>query len=194
MPDKTKLNQPHQTTEKPERFFLTGYMGAGKTTVGKLLAKHLGYGFIDTDKELTQRHGKSMSQLFEAIGEAAFRHAECELIRELSTERHLVISTGGGTLVHDDPLHIAKESGTLIYLKAPVDVLFERVIFSPKDRPMLDVPHAEEVFTERFHLREPYYLQAHIHVDADRRHPERVIQQILKQLSDPPTHTPPNPT
>jgi shikimate kinase len=186
MPDNTPNTEPAQLPSSlPERFFFTGYMGAGKTTVGRMLARHIGFQFIDTDKELTKRHGKSMTQLFETLGEQAFREAELNLIQELSTARRLVISTGGGTLVRDEPLHVAKSSGTIIYLKAPVEVLFERVIFSPKDRPMLDVPNAEEVFTERFKAREPFYRQAHIHVDADRRHPERVINQILKQINPP---------
>lgn len=167
----------------PARFYLTGYMGAGKTTVGKILARSIHYQFIDTDRELVKRFKKPMRRIFSEEGEAAFRQAELDLIYELGQEEGLVISTGGGTLVRDNTLKAALETGTLIYLKAPVDVLFERVIFSPKDRPMIDVPNAEQVFTDRFKQREPYYIQAHIHVDSDRKHPQRVIEQILEKAS-----------
>lgn len=182
------LNQPPDISvnipdQLPPRFYLTGYMGAGKTTVGKILARAIGYQFLDTDRELVKRFEKPMRRIFTENGEREFRQAELNLIEELGQRDKLVISTGGGTLVRDDTLQAALATGTLIYLKAPVEVLFERVIFSPKDRPMIDVPNAEQVFTDRFKTREPYYLQAHIHVNSDRKRPERVIEQILEQAT-----------
>jgi shikimate kinase len=165
------------------RVWLTGYMGAGKTTVGKHLAKHLGWAFMDTDRELMRRYNKTMSQIFVDHGETAFRQAELDLLKEYSARPHWVISTGGGTLVHQEPLDVALKNGLVVYLKAPVELLFERVIFSPKDRPMIDVPNAEQVFTDRFKQREPFYLQSHVSVPTGQGKPQQVVAAIIEALN-----------
>ncbi|MFN8615277.1 MAG: shikimate kinase [Vampirovibrionales bacterium] len=165
------------------RIWLTGYMGAGKSTVGKHLARQLGWGFTDTDRELTSRYNKPMSQIFADHGEAAFRQAELELLKQLATSQRRVISTGGGTLVRQEAMAVALASGVVVYLKAPVELLFERVIYSPKDRPMIDVPDAEAMFVQRFREREPFYLQAHVSVPTGQGKPHAVVEAIAQALS-----------
>ncbi len=168
------------------RLFLTGYMGAGKSTIGRLLASQLGYRFVDTDKALVQRFEKSISQIFAdpSLGEDGFREAETRLVQELATETKMVISTGGGTLVRKDTFEPAHTHGTIIYLKAPVEELFERVIFSPKDRPMVNVPNAEEKFQQRFKEREPYYNRSHLIIETGAgRTTEDVVREIMERLN-----------
>lgn len=158
-------------------------MGAGKSTVGRHLAKALGYRFIDTDRELVKRFGKEVTRIFNDDGEAAFRDAEEALLQEFSDAQYgWVISTGGGTLTNQARIDLAKSLGKIVYLEADVGLLFERVIFSPKDRPMINVPNAEEVFRERFAQREPFYTQADITVHSDERKPHAVVANILTAL------------
>lgn len=161
---------------------LTGYMGAGKSTVGRVLAKKLGYAFRDTDRVLTRHFGKSITQVFKEEGEAAFRSAELEVVDMLTKRNKIVISAGGGTLVRDDTFNIAKAHGLLIYLRLPLEDLYERVIFSPKDRPMIDVPDAEKVFKERFAQRQPYYEKSHIIVDTRNRPTGQVVDEIIGRV------------
>ncbi len=183
-PTQPPTNTPANTAAvpAPPRLVLTGYMGAGKSTVGRKLAYRLGYRFMDTDRELIKRYGKSMTQIFKEDGEAAFRQAEYDVLAEWATQPGWVISTGGGTLTRQPMVDLAKTMGCVVYLQADVAMLFERVIFSPKDRPMIDVPNAEQVFTERFKAREPFYTQAHLTVTSDGHRPQRVVDAIIDGL------------
>ncbi len=172
-------------TESPDRairLYLTGYMGAGKSTIGRALAENLSYKFIDTDRQLVLHFRRPISEIFRHHGEAAFREAELSCLKTLSHQERVVISTGGGTLTRDETMQVAKQSGLVIYLEAPVDVLYERVIFSPKDRPMIDVPDPEAVFRERFLRREPYYLQADMHINCAHKSPKQVALDIIEAL------------
>jgi shikimate kinase len=165
------------------RLYLTGFMGAGKSTIGKLLAKQIGYRFYDTDHLVMKGFGKPVSRIFAENGEEAFRRAEILVLNELVRRERSVISTGGGTLVRDEAFNIARRSGTLVYLRAPVSSLYERVIFSPKDRPVVDVPDTESIFLQRFEERRHYYEQADITVDTIDRRPADVVQEIMQKLN-----------
>jgi len=181
-----------QRLKQHSRIWLTGYMGAGKSTVGKHLAKHLGWAFMDTDRELMRRYNKTMSQIFADHGEEAFRIAELDLLKEYAARPNWVVSTGGGTLVRQEPLDVALKNGLVVYLKAPVELLFERVIFSPKDRPMIDVPNAEQVFADRFKQREPFYLQSHLSVPTGQGKPQQVVAAIMEALVSAPLDSAPS--
>lgn len=174
----------------PNIIFLTGYMGAGKSTVGRLLAKTLGYQFIDTDKQLTTEYDLSMTEIFKQHGEPAFRKAELELLERLSKQNKIVISVGGGTLVREETWTVAANTGIIVYLQAPVGLLFERVIFSPKDRPMINVPNAEAQFKKRFAEREPFYKRSHYTVASSVSHPEGVVEEIMVNIEEDKHHEP----
>ena len=165
------------------RLYLTGFMGAGKSTIGKLLAKQIGYRFYDTDHLVMKGFRKPVSQIFVENGEEAFRRAESLVLQTLAQRERCVISTGGGTLVRDETFNIARQTGTLLYLRAPVSSLYERVIFSPKDRTMVDVPDTESVFLQRFEERRHYYERADVTVDTHQRQPGDVVHEILQKLS-----------
>lgn len=172
-----------QSTErKTNLVFLTGYMGAGKSTIGKKLAKALGYRFVDTDKALEKQYKLGMSEIFSQFGEPHFREEENRLIEKLSGASNMVVSAGGGTLCRVDTFYAAQRSGLLVYLMAPVDTLFERVIFSQKDRPMIDQPDAQEKFRERFARREKYYNYADFKVSTHERPSQEVVEEIQAWL------------
>jgi shikimate kinase len=157
-------------------------MGAGKSTIGKILAHRIGYRFYDTDHLVMKGFKKPVSRIFEENGEEAFRNAEIMVLQELARRNRVVVSTGGGTLVRDNTFQIARFSGKLIYLRAPVSALYERVLFSPKDRPVVDVPDTESAFLQRFEERRIYYEQADFTVDTIDRRPDDVVQDIIAGL------------
>ena len=176
--------RPRELTERRPypRLYLTGFMGAGKSTIGKILAQRIGYRFHDTDYLVMRGFRKPVSRIFQENGEEAFRRAEILVLQELAHRNRVVVSTGGGTLARDDAFNIARASGQLIYLRAPVEDLYERVIFSPKDRPIVDVPDTESVFWARFEQRQPYYERADLTVDTVNRGPDNVVTEIIRGL------------
>jgi shikimate kinase len=178
-------SDPNFNIGKPNntRLYLTGFMGAGKSTIGKMLAQRIGYRFYDTDHLVMRGFGKPVSRVFEENGEEAFRKAEMLVLQELAGRTKVVVSTGGGTLVRDETFRLARETGMLIYLRAPVSDLDERVIFSPKDRPVVDVPEDERLFHERFEERRRYYERSDLTVDTINRKPDDVVREIIAGLS-----------
>lgn len=178
-------SDPNSNDSQPSstRLYLTGFMGAGKSTIGKMLAQRIGYRFYDTDHLVMRGFGKPVSRIFEENGEESFRKAEMLVLKELAGRSKVVVSTGGGTLVRDEPFRLARETGMLIYLRAPVSDLYERVIFSPKDRPVVDVPEDERLFHERFEERRQYYERSDLTVDTINRKPDDVVREIIDGLS-----------
>lgn len=165
-------------------------MGAGKSTIGQYLARRLRYAFLDTDRLLVKRFEAPIREIFEQQGEAAFRAAELALLGELSQTSKTVIATGGGALARAEAWEALGARARVVYLYAPPEVLFERVIFSPRERPMIDVPDAEARFHERFAQREPFYQRAHLRVRTDARKPEAVAAEIAEALANWPEDQP----
>lgn len=149
-----------------ENIFLSGFMGSGKTTLGKKLAQLLRINFVDLDKYIEQKCNKSISQLFIQEGEEAFRIIEQQcLIEVLNNHQRSVISLGGGTVCFFDNLDKVKQSGLLIYLQLPAKVLAERIKKSKTIRPLLQNLKADELITTidtKLKNRQSFYEQAHI--------------------------------
>jgi shikimate kinase len=173
---------PVVTSVYPTRIVLTGYMGAGKSTVGRRLAAAIGSRFVDTDSWLVRQQNQSISQLFETLGEASFRDLESDALRTVLAFQPIVIATGGGTLANADNLALALEKAVVIYLKASVEHLYDRVIFSPKERPIVNMENSEAVFKQRFEQREIFYNQAPLSVMTEGNNVSLVVQNILEQL------------
>ncbi len=169
-------------------------MGAGKSTIGKLLATALGHRFYDTDQMLVKGFGRSISEIFKQLGEESFRKAETQVVAELCKRQNVVVSTGGGTLVREETMGLALSHGIVVYLKAPVEVLYERVIFSPKDRPILSEPETEHLFRERYDAREQFYSRAPITVFTHDRNRDEVVNEIQQKLTALITHDSHTPT
>ncbi len=153
--------------------YLTGFMGAGKSTVGPILANTLGWDYFDLDKVIEERLGKKIKQIFEDSGEPFFRKVESEVLKELSQNKNIIISLGGGTIVNNNNLSVIRDTGKIIYLKASVESIYKRLAFK-RDRPNLII-EGEEFSKEKliqkinnlFLTREKFYNQADITINTD---------------------------
>jgi shikimate kinase len=137
---------------------LVGMMGSGKTTMGRVLAKHLGKTFVDSDEDIIRRTGVTIPHIFDVEGETGFRQREAVALRELLRRENMVLATGGGAVLDEQNRTMLQQSGIVIYLKASVHDLWQRTRHD-RNRPLLqtDNPHAK--LTELFQLRDPLYRQ-----------------------------------
>lgn len=153
-----------------ENIILTGYMGSGKTTIGKSVAKLTGYTFVDTDKLIVEQEGRSISEIFDTDGEQAFRHMETELLKKLiaDSKSHLVVSTGGGMPVREENRKLLSELGRVVYLKASPEIIYNR-IKDDNTRPLLQCENPQVRIEEMLAAREPLYEEgASVIVDTGR--------------------------
>ncbi len=163
--------------------FLIGMPGAGKTTVGKTLAKLLALRFVDADKELVAKMGVSIATIFEIEGEAGFRVREAELVSHLVRERGIILATGGGAILDPANRAILREHGAVVYLQASLTELRERTRRDTK-RPLLQGDDPEAVLSALLKVREPLYSEAaHIVVNASRDNIGTLAEQIIDELT-----------
>ncbi len=141
-----------------QRIFLVGPMGAGKTTVGRQLARLLGRTFLDLDAEIEVRTGADISWIFDVEGEAGFRKRESAMLAELAAKENAVIATGGGVVLAPDNRAVLKASGMVIYLAVPLAALYERTSRDSK-RPLLQVADRRDAISKLLTERAPLYRQ-----------------------------------
>jgi len=143
--------------------FLIGFMGCGKTTLGKKLARKLNYSFVDLDELIEKEVGCSISKIFQNEGEEAFREKEKNTLHTLTKKQNLVVSTGGGTPCFFNNLEFMNRSGITIYLKMTEGLLLSRLMQSENKRPLLKNKTEKELknyISELLAKREPYYTMA----------------------------------
>jgi shikimate kinase len=163
----------------PESIILTGPMGSGKTSVGRLLARRLGYQFQDLDALIVEQAGKSINRIFADDGEAAFRDRETALLSTLAGKQGMVLATGGGVVIREGNRRLLHASGLVVNLVATVDVLVSRLA-QANDRPLLKGDEALDVKIERIMTeREPFYADADIRIDTTGKTLEDVAAEIL---------------
>ena len=153
------------------RIFLTGYMGAGKTTLGRALAAEMGIPFIDLDHYIEKRHCKTIAQLFAEKGEEGFREIERRMLHEVGECEDVIISTGGGTPCFFDNIEYMNAQGTTVYLDVPVERLHIRLSIAKAKRPLIKDKNDEELMafiTEQLAKRAPHYCKAQYSFRADR--------------------------
>ncbi len=160
-------------------------MGAGKTTVGRILAGRLGYTYCDADKVIEAQSGKTINAIFSEHGEEYFRELESRTLESLSRKEKQVIATGGGAVMRDTNWEAMKRGGITVYLRAPVDVIWQRVRHS-RSRPLLQVADPVGTIRELLEKRTPYYERADITVDTENLSVEDVASQIIAKLGIPP--------
>ena len=144
--------------------FLVGFMGSGKSTVGQRLSGRLGYSFIDMDQRLEAEHGMTINEIFEKLGEKAFREMENHLLEEMFSLQDTVISTGGGLPCTGNNMDLINEKGVSIYLRMEPEALLHRLSRGKRRRPLIRDLSREELETfirEKLREREPVYLKAH---------------------------------
>ncbi len=161
---------------------LYGFMGVGKSTVGRLLAEELGYVFIDMDKVIEQKMGISISEIFRRYGELRFRELESDLVKELAGEDSVVIACGGGAVLDPDNVEALTTSSRLIYLTATLPEIIERTS-KDRSRPLLNVLDPEKKIANLIEQRRPVYERyATVTVDTTDLTPLEVVDEILEAL------------
>ena len=169
------------------RIFLTGYMGAGKTTLGKAFAHELKVPFIDLDWYIEERYHKSRRELFAERGEAAFRELERNMLHEVAEFEDVVISTGGGTPCFFDNIEYMNAHGQTVFLDVHPDVLFRRLRVATQQRPILQGKTDEELRTficEALAKRAPHYDKATYRFDGSRLESRKQIAESVQCLRD----------
>lgn len=167
----------------PDNIFLIGLMGAGKSTVGRILARRLGKRFVDTDHEIEKRNGVTIPVIFEIEGEEGFRRREQELLADLAQEKDLVLSTGGGIVLKPENREVLRNHGFVVYLNARPELLAERTKHD-RTRPLLNVEDPLTRLRELHAVRDPLYREvAHAVVETGRGAPQQVVQAILGEIS-----------
>lgn len=166
-------------------FILTGFMGTGKTTVGQLLAQQLDYSFIDTDQEIEQQAGQTVSEIFRTRSEAVFRQMETKLVNKLCRQQGLVIATGGGLVMNRKNVERLASTGQIICLTASVDAILERVQRQGGQRPLLNDPDPRNKILALKQEREAVYAQFP-QLDTTGKKPSELIKEILQLSSHRP--------
>jgi 3-dehydroquinate synthase len=165
-----------------QNVFLVGLMGAGKTTIGRILARKLGLKFIDSDHEIEARTGASIPWIFEIEGETSFRRREADVIRDLCGQEGLVLATGGGAILNADSRALLKSRGTVVYLRATVNSILQRTAHD-KNRPLLQTADPRKKLEELMAVRDPLYTEiADLVIDTGRPNVQSMVQTILTQL------------
>ena len=168
----------------PGSLFLVGPMGAGKSTIGRQLAKQLGLDFHDSDHEIEGRTGVDIPLIFEIEGEAGFRKREKTVIDELTRLPGIVLATGGGAILDRDNRKYLSERGRVIYLHTSVNQQLKRTA-RDRNRPLLQTENPRERLIGLMEVREPLYREiADLIINTDGKHVRNVVREILQLLED----------
>ena len=165
-----------------KNIILTGFMATGKSSVGKALASHLGYDFVDTDMLIESRTGMTVAELFEEKGEAAFRKMEAELARELADKSGLVIATGGRFMLDGDNAAVLGKTGPVFCLVATPEEILKRVENERHVRPLLQGPNPLGKIVELLQQRKEGYGRFHQFVTSEKT-PETVAEELIEIIT-----------
>ncbi len=161
--------------------YLIGMMGCGKSTIGPVLAKQIGYGFLDTDTSIERLTKQSIREIFAAGGEAEFRSIESQVLSEVSAYTKLVVATGGGIAVKQENWGYLRQ-GLVVWLDVAEDVLWQRLVVD-KTRPLLQDPNPQAKFKEILASRRSRYAEADLKISiAQERSPTDVVAEILQMI------------
>jgi shikimate kinase len=161
---------------------LTGFMGTGKTAVGKELSRLLSMRFIDIDHEIESAEAMPVRDVFSRKGEAYFRRREAETIRKFSSERGVIIATGGGAVLNEDNLEALRKSGIIFCLTAHPETIHTRTSIN-EDRPLLQGSDRRKIITELLGKRRLLYEKAGIMIDTENKTPLQIAEEIIGAIS-----------
>ena len=162
------------------KIVLTGFMGAGKSATGKILARQLNLEFIDTDSIIKERTGQSIKEIFQLQGEPFFRYLEKTVVAEVARKDGVVIAAGGGVILDPANRRNLKKNGIVIFLMVSPDEIRKRVA-GDASRPLLNTSQKETI-KNLLSQRLPFYRKADICVDTDNKTPQAVAQEIIERL------------
>ncbi|MBI5047329.1 MAG: shikimate kinase [Deltaproteobacteria bacterium] len=160
---------------------LTGFMGTGKSSVGRRLAKELNLKFIDTDDLIEKEAGIDINEIFTKFGEGYFRLLESKVVHEISSNTNMVIATGGGTIVNPLNFEILKRNGTIICLTASIDAIFSR-IGKGDERPLISKDDKREAISDLLKAREPFYKKTDFIIDTTAKTIGEVVKEIKEKI------------
>lgn len=167
---------------RSEKLLLIGPMGAGKSTIGRLLSEQLELPFVDLDKEIEERSGASIPWIFDIEGEAGFRERESAILEAVLSESNMVLATGGGCVLSEDNRRLLCRAGAVIYLRTSVEQQLQRTA-KDKNRPLLQTDNPQAVLEAMAELRNPLYEStAELIIDTNGQSPKAVVQEILKSI------------
>lgn len=160
---------------------LTGFMASGKTHIGKQLAKKTGFSFVDTDALVVEDSACSINEIFASQGEATFRDLETAAVRKAAAYKNAVIATGGGAVLRKENVQALRETGVIVCLDIPENVLLARMAQAAGERPLMQTD--TQAVLDRLHARAPYYADCDLKITvSDEKTPAEHADEILKML------------
>lgn len=167
---------------------LTGFMGTGKTAIGRIVARLLKYEFVDTDQLVEEVTGLTINQIFQKYGEVRFRSEEALVVKKLANKKRLVIATGGGVVLDEENVKILKKNGTFVLLTTDPNVILERVS-RRNTRPLLAKGKTMDNILNLLKEREPYYKKcADLIVDTSSTSLDDTAEQVIKKIKEESLH------
>jgi len=164
---------------------LIGFMGVGKTVIGRALAEKLNKRFVELDSLIEQKAGKSVAEIFQQDGEISFRELEIEVTKEVSREKNLVIACGGGIVLNKINIDRLRKESVIVYLTASPDVLLSRTRRAGGKRPLLNKPNKASTIQELLAFRKPFYERAaDIKVNTSRLDIASVVERIISKVKE----------
>jgi shikimate kinase len=160
---------------------LTGFMGTGKTEVGRELARLLNLKLIDIDTEIEKAERTTINEIFKQFGEPGFREIETKMIKKISEMKNIVISTGGGAVLRDENVTSLMKNGIIICLTASPETVFKR-LQNNTDRPLLQAENPFERIKDLLNSRKPFYEKADIMMDTENKTPLQIAEEIMEQI------------
>ncbi len=164
-----------------KNIILTGFMGTGKTAVGKKLSMFLKMELIDVDTEIEKSQRMTINEIFKQFGEPGFREIETEMIQKLSERKDVIISTGGGAVLKQKNMDALRKQGVIICLMASPETILKRTSHN-SNRPLLKVEDPFEKIKELLHFRRPFYEKADIMIDTEGKTPLQIAEEIIEKI------------
>jgi shikimate kinase len=162
--------------------YLVGFMGTGKTVVGKKLSARLGRKFVDLDDCIVKRYNRSIADIFNTEGEVFFRGLETDMLREIAQEDKCIVACGGGAVIAEANRVVMKKTGTIVCLTADPETIFTRTAVS--SRPLLQTRDPKRTIVDLLAQRQPFYAQADMVVDTARKSIDQVVGEITAVFSE----------
>lgn len=166
-----------------KNIILTGFMGTGKTEVGRILSQKLGYTLVDVDSEIEKEQKLTITEIFKQHGEPRFRDIESDIIKRLSEMENAVISTGGGAVLRQENMDNLRKKGIIVCLTASAETILKRTS-NDNSRPLLQVENPLQKIKELLEFRRPYYEKADIMIDTDGKTPIEVAEEIIEEVDE----------